>query len=1504
MTPKIDTGLLSNIINPRKDSIQESRRVRKDFALEGIVLPTINLEIPKPVTQIESTENLDFRLDLQEPKENALRNLVMKVEEDRMEYISDLDVKEHVDVRLLMTLKEFGVILGGEFDSAMPSLSKNQIGHPSQAIDRPHNFFLERNIERPKKIYLDSQENLAKEKSLAHNQVGVMTFSKKPKNQSRPKRPKRKSQKPVKGKQKGNKLAKKKKAKKAHSKRAKSKNLGKPKKVHSRSNTEHSSFNHFSSRPDQKSRIFENDSEGSEENDSKQNSNFSNKGHSRIESIVLNVKSYHPQTDRRSSQKKLKGQVQKKRKSQSKTVQNLGDQHASKVSNRQSQLGNLDSSQVTQRNRNPKSKKSKKIYKLNLDKSAEKLKRYATPRAGRLKGHSKPKRQKQNQIRDNLTMSLTMQSGGLAHHPELANLKHHTRKNSKKPEINKKFQEDLDDSAYLSSTRSQNNFGLAEDATLNLYGSENLVGFEKSMLTRSELVTPVHRLQPNKKRRTKTPEQKQTKKKKKNRSNRSKQSKKKRKKSIRSKNPRQKNKLSKNNDEFLGIENHTQQNEDGKNNLVPNWVQSSDRVDLPNKYKSNQPARPKKKRKKKGSIKISKRSGTPNAQSALLKHSKPLLNIQQIQHLESLTGVKPQMVYIKKSDLVRRSNRSKNSSKGSSEGSHNLYRPPKIKKNIKNLKRDVPVGLGLFKSNPAPNRLISRKRKDSKRRETPKISYTGQDMGNVDNKNRKIRAMSKTGGSLQVNEMSKLKRKARSKNPNLRLEKPKYKNKASKKLKRSKKSNTHYDSNKLLYSSLQVNREHRESSIDIYSKIKQGQASQNRIELKKSSHEKSDNQLSGQKSNESDEFMFNLSKTDNSPMNKEHASFPENGQCLMFNFSANPQNIKNHGAYGNESQHLHKRFKKIENVKGKAYVGYSVDRRGDKKPGNLKREERRHTMGTVIDASLTSSLPGLREKKSNVNQVFGGDFESQQSHSHSKNNSSQFTHSGLSTPQNFSSSHNKKSNFENHPLTPSSFQKAPKSKIAEKNRLIPNPQIKTRLKQNLLHKSRMMSEEEPVRETNKTISSNEEYFGLSRGSRLLSKTADQFFPVKKSDRRKTDLNEDSSHHFTRKITEDSQDNSRAGSSSQRNDGSRGLRLNAGGLRRIKGSKEGLGKMLKRKITAHSRNKTLGQLAAEHKKKSSRRVESNFERSPEKNQSNTINHEKKNNNVDSKLRDSSQELSERHQLKKIKLKKTGSGPKLKTSSNLTPSLKLSMKLKGKNSPKYATHQLKRKPPKMGKLKSGLLKRNKNSSKLLGKGSPSLAKKLLPPIIKKKSVGSSKISLKSDSCQNHIQTKGSPLLKKQQLRKKYKSPSIKRKRSPLIGARFAGGNLGSRTARLGSLREKLSSQNQAPGEYEIEMKQSEIEKIFPVRADESQGRKSKIGSHRILGRGRYRSPNRVPLIGKKQKKVVRKSTMALTERNLVSKRKLVRKESREELSASSDDSNSSSDNNSSDDNSSSN
>lgn len=128
---RVDTGLKRKMVVLEDEQKLEKRRVKKDYALEKIILPQMELEINSNFELFMAAQDMTEVLMVQEPQDLHEHKMVHKAEDDRMDYVSDFDVKDHVVFHVKNTLLQF------EFDFGQSVFSRttntcSDMNHPPQ----------------------------------------------------------------------------------------------------------------------------------------------------------------------------------------------------------------------------------------------------------------------------------------------------------------------------------------------------------------------------------------------------------------------------------------------------------------------------------------------------------------------------------------------------------------------------------------------------------------------------------------------------------------------------------------------------------------------------------------------------------------------------------------------------------------------------------------------------------------------------------------------------------------------------------------------------------------------------------------------------------------------------------------------------------------------------------------------------------------------------------------------------------------------------------------------------------------------------------------------------------------------------------------------------------------------------------------------------------------------------------------------------------------------------
>lgn len=140
---KVDTGLPRHAKSLQRNELNlEKRRVKKDFVFNGLVLPEVRLKVREEPMAVPPAEDMCERLVVQEPKAVDFQKILGKVVEDRLDYLSELDTKDHFSSQSLFLLKKFSFDFGASLDSEFSSkISQTSLGKLGDA-NHVQNFFV------------------------------------------------------------------------------------------------------------------------------------------------------------------------------------------------------------------------------------------------------------------------------------------------------------------------------------------------------------------------------------------------------------------------------------------------------------------------------------------------------------------------------------------------------------------------------------------------------------------------------------------------------------------------------------------------------------------------------------------------------------------------------------------------------------------------------------------------------------------------------------------------------------------------------------------------------------------------------------------------------------------------------------------------------------------------------------------------------------------------------------------------------------------------------------------------------------------------------------------------------------------------------------------------------------------------------------------------------------------------------------------------------------------
>lgn len=108
VSAKVNTGLKQTKRKEiRREKMDEFRRVKKDFMLNGVVLPEMHPRIESDFQKLETCEPMGEILQAFEPKNVDFGVVQSKIEADRVDYISALEPKENIPKEFLHVLRKY-----------------------------------------------------------------------------------------------------------------------------------------------------------------------------------------------------------------------------------------------------------------------------------------------------------------------------------------------------------------------------------------------------------------------------------------------------------------------------------------------------------------------------------------------------------------------------------------------------------------------------------------------------------------------------------------------------------------------------------------------------------------------------------------------------------------------------------------------------------------------------------------------------------------------------------------------------------------------------------------------------------------------------------------------------------------------------------------------------------------------------------------------------------------------------------------------------------------------------------------------------------------------------------------------------------------------------------------------------------------------------------------------------------------------------------------------------
>lgn len=139
--PRIDTGLKRKHGAIEEEQKHERRRVRKDFALEKIILPQMELRIAANFERFTQQEGMAESLAAREPADLPRKALVQKAAADALDYVSDFDAKDHLAFHVKNALLEFEFDFGTDMFSRATNtcseIHREPGGQPRKALGPP-----------------------------------------------------------------------------------------------------------------------------------------------------------------------------------------------------------------------------------------------------------------------------------------------------------------------------------------------------------------------------------------------------------------------------------------------------------------------------------------------------------------------------------------------------------------------------------------------------------------------------------------------------------------------------------------------------------------------------------------------------------------------------------------------------------------------------------------------------------------------------------------------------------------------------------------------------------------------------------------------------------------------------------------------------------------------------------------------------------------------------------------------------------------------------------------------------------------------------------------------------------------------------------------------------------------------------------------------------------------------------------------------------------------------
>lgn len=115
---KVDTGLKHIKSKFEDEDVNEKRRVKKDYTMDGIILPQIRMDVYQNFELFMAAQDMNEILMVQEPEPMDLGHLVEKAGEDNVDYVSEFDAKDHIGFHQKNILSEY------DFDFGMSMFSQ------------------------------------------------------------------------------------------------------------------------------------------------------------------------------------------------------------------------------------------------------------------------------------------------------------------------------------------------------------------------------------------------------------------------------------------------------------------------------------------------------------------------------------------------------------------------------------------------------------------------------------------------------------------------------------------------------------------------------------------------------------------------------------------------------------------------------------------------------------------------------------------------------------------------------------------------------------------------------------------------------------------------------------------------------------------------------------------------------------------------------------------------------------------------------------------------------------------------------------------------------------------------------------------------------------------------------------------------------------------------------------------------------------------------------------